>query len=414
MKRFLRSVSALVLAVTLCGASLCAVRAQELSAVCGEVTALSAVFSEAGEDTLRGIYVVSVPSAASGLVQYGSRTLRPGDVLSCDALSQLTLTPVGPEDSACELVYCPITPTGLSAAETLHIRLRSRKNSAPVAEDSALETYKNISNSASLRVSDPDGDELTYQLVKAPRRGSVELCGDGRFTYTPAKNKVGRDSFVFTATDAAGNVSEEATVSIRIVKPTDRAMYQDVSGTDAEYLAMWMKEQGLYSGRQIGGNLCFEPDAEVGRGEFLVMAMHLLGAGSAESQLSSGFSDESQTPVWMRPYIVSALRSGMISGVRGEDGMVFRPTLSLTRAEAAVMLQNILDLPSGSTAAFAGDESPVPVWAQEAVSALTQSGIPVDIPVSAEPITRLECAAMLCEVSRLQQQNALGAFYWEE
>ena len=93
-----------------------------------------------------------------------------------------------------------------------------------------LETYKNIANTGALDARDPEGDTLTYQLVKEPKRGTVELSPDGSFTYTPAQNKVGKDVFTYTATDSAGNVSNAATVTVKIVKPTDRAMYQDLSG----------------------------------------------------------------------------------------------------------------------------------------------------------------------------------------
>ena len=86
--------------------------------------------------------------------------------------------------------------------------------------------------------------KLTYQLVKEPKRGTVELHDDGSFTYTPGKNKVGKDSFVFTATDPAGNVSNEACVKIRILKPADKATYQDMSGDKDAFAAMWLKDQG--------------------------------------------------------------------------------------------------------------------------------------------------------------------------
>lgn len=88
----------------------------------------------------------------------------------------------------------------------------SGTNTAPVCEDGTLETYKNIANTGTLSATDQEDQELTYQLVKEPKRGTVELHTDGSFTYTPDKNKVGKDSFVFTATDPAGNVSNEACV----------------------------------------------------------------------------------------------------------------------------------------------------------------------------------------------------------
>lgn len=111
-----------------------------------------------------------------------------------------------------------------------------------------METYKNIANTGALAASDEDGDALTYQIVRAPKRGSVELADDGSFTYTPAHNKVGRDSFVYTATDPAGNVSNEARVKIKIVKPTDAATFADLAGDPLEYRAMALKDMGVYGG----------------------------------------------------------------------------------------------------------------------------------------------------------------------
>lgn len=278
-----------------------------------------------------------------------------------------------------------------------------------------FETYKNIANSAALPVSDPDGDALTYQLVRQPKRGTVELHEDGTFTYTPKENKVGKDSFTFTATDAAGNVSQEGVVKIKIIKPTDKTYYTDMAADPDEYLAMWLKEQGVYQGKSIAGNVCFEPDSTVGRGEFLVMAMTMLGAQAEDAELTSGFADEALTPGWMRPYIVSAFQSGMISGVSSEEGLLFRPSASLTGAEAAVMLQNMLRLPESDTkAVYAGSEaeSAVPVWAQSAVSTLSDAGITVPVSTSAEPITRRDAAQLLYDVWQLTQREDITTFYW--
>ena len=64
---------------------------------------------------------------------------------------------------------------------------------------------------------------------------------DGSFIYTPKKNKVGVDSFTYTATDASGKVSREATVTIQILKPTDARQYTDTVGLDCRFEAEWLK-----------------------------------------------------------------------------------------------------------------------------------------------------------------------------
>lgn len=370
--------------------------------------ALSAeVFSE--NEAFEGVYVASVPSQLDAEVSLGARTLRAGDVLDRSMLSQLLVLPAENRDASCELVYCPIEGGEVQPSRALELSILTGKNEAPVCRDVKFETYKNIANTGVLSASDPEGDTLTYQLVKEPKRGTVDIAPDGSFTYTPAQNKVGKDVFTYTATDSAGNVSNVANVTVKIVKPTDKAMYQDLAGDTLAYTAMWLKDRGVYTGKRIAGNLCFEPEGTLTRGEFLVMAMKLLGAEPESARLTSGFADESKTPAWMRPYIVSAFKSGMVSGVTSPDGMVFRPSSNLTRAEAAVMLQNILDLPQSQEAAVFSEDCAVPVWAQASVSALESAGISIPVTTSAENLMRREAAELLYECWTLCQNRETAA-----
>lgn len=370
--------------------------------------ALSAeVFSE--NEAFEGVYVASVPSQLDAEVSLGARTLRAGDVLDRSMLSQLLVLPAENRDASCELVYCPIEGGEVQPSRALELSILTGKNEAPVCRDVKFETYKNIANTGVLSASDPEGDTLTYQLVKEPKRGTVDIAPDGSFTYTPAQNKGGKDVFTYTATDSAGNVSNVANVTVKIVKPTDKAMYQDLAGDTLAYTAMWLKDRGVYTGKRIAGNLCFEPEGTLTRGEFLVMAMKLLGAEPESARLTSGFADESKTPAWMRPYIVSAFKSGMVSGVTSPDGMVFRPSSNLTRAEAAVMLQNILDLPQSQEAAVFSEDCAVPVWAQASVSALESAGISIPVTTSAENLTRREAAELLYECWTLCQNRETAA-----
>ena len=383
-------------------------QALELRVSSPDGLALSAeVFSE--NEAFEGVYVASVPSQLDAEVSLGARTLRAGDVLDRSMLSQLLVLPAENRDASCELVYCPIEGGEVQPSRALELSILTGKNEAPVCRDVKFETYKNIANTGVLSASDPEGDTLTYQLVKEPKRGTVDIAPDGSFTYTPAQNKVGKDVFTYTATDSAGNVSNVANVTVKIVKPTDKAMYQDLAGDTLAYTAMWLKDRGVYTGKRIAGNLCFEPEGTLTRGEFLVMAMKLLGAEPESARLTSGFADESKTPAWMRPYIVSAFKSGMVSGVTSPDGMVFRPSSNLTRAEAAVMLQNILDLPQSQEAAVFSEDCAFPVWAQASVSALESAGISIPVTTSAENLTRREAAELLYECWTLCQNRETAA-----
>ena len=282
-------------------------------------------FAKSVSSELTGIYVSQVPSAAIAQIYYGDRVLCPGDVLPSSVLGELTLQPVSRNDQTAAIVYLPITHSGVGQARTLEVGIFSGKNKAPTAQDVTMETYKNIANTAKFSASDPENEELTYQIITAPTRGSVEINADGTFSYTPAKNKVGKDTFTYVAVDPAGNTSNTATVSIEILKATDKMTFDDMRGDKDQFVAMWMRKTGIFSGEEVVGKTCFGPDKEVSRGEFLVMVMKMAGMQPDDAQLTSGFADESQTPEWMRPYLVSALRAGVISGVNSDDGLGVPP-----------------------------------------------------------------------------------------
>ncbi len=63
---------------------------------------------------------------------------------------------------------------------------------------------------------DADGDLLTTALVTAPAHGLLVMNADGSFTYTPAVNYSGVDSFTYRAADGASQ-SVLATVSLTVV-----------------------------------------------------------------------------------------------------------------------------------------------------------------------------------------------------
>lgn len=370
-------------------------------------------FTSAAAD---GIFLTSVPQETLATVRYGSRVLKAGDALPTEALGDLTLEAKCVTAQEVTIGYCTLSDGVLSGVQELKLSILPKKDQPPTAEDGSLETYKNIAGSGTLSAADPEGKPLTYNLVKEPKRGSVELHEDGTFTYTPDKNKVGKDSFTYTVTDSGGNTSQEAKISIEILKPTDKATYADMDGDSDAFYAMWLKEAGLFTGATVGGNLCFEPEKTVSRGEFLVMVMKLVDAQADETGLTSGFSDEAATPVWLQPYIVSALGSGMISGVSSEDGVVFRPEAALSRAEAAVMLQNVLQLPAptAKTVFSQTDADAVPAWAADATAALSAAGISLGDTAQADAITRREVAKLLYEVSNLIAGETLETFYWAQ
>jgi VCBS repeat-containing protein len=67
---------------------------------------------------------------------------------------------------------------------------------------------------------DPDGDSLSAVVVSGPAHGSLNLNADGGFTYTPAANFNGTDTFTYQASDGTAQ-SSPATVTITVTAVND-------------------------------------------------------------------------------------------------------------------------------------------------------------------------------------------------
>ena len=336
---------------------------------------------------LQGVCITALPDADSGTIMLGTRVIRTGDILTTGQLEQLTFQSLHTEtDRDVMVTYLPIYENKVDKSTTMTICIRGRVDKSPVAEDFALETYKNLPNSGPLKVYDPEGQMLKFTLVRAPKRGDVVLHADGSFTYTPKKNKVGTDSFTFTATDPAGNVSREATVTIQILKPSTQMPYSDTTGDSFRFAAEWLKHTGIFTGETVSRQLCFHPEQVVTRGEFTAMLVQVLGLQVDQDATYTGFTDD--TPTWLKPYLAAALRSGITASWPG--GSVFGSDKPITGAEAALLLQNALALPVTTAASASPTES--------ALQCLAENGFQIS---AEETLNRGQVAQLLYQANKL-------------
>lgn len=287
---------------------------------------------------------VELPEAVTGIcitalegdpVMLDGRRIREGDVLTAQQAGRLSFAD---GESAVTVGYLPIYEDRVESETELTFSLGRRENQAPVAEDQVLETYKNLPNTAGLKVHDPEEEALTYTLVRQPRRGTVEIGEDGSFTYTPKKNKVGIDSFTYTAADASGKVSREATVTVTILKPSDAAQYTDTLGKECRFAAEWMRHTGIFVAERVGEEACFGPDKTVTQGEFLAMLVKTLDIPREEQVDCPGYEE---APQWLKPYLAAAVRSGLTAGME-----TITAEEAITGAEAGLLLKNALDQPA--------------------------------------------------------------------
>ena len=377
-QRFLSALAAFLLGLSMLAVPTAAVEVDSGSTYCFS----PADFSQ--EEAIRGICITGLPKEELGSTLLGNRVLRPGDILTADQVAQMTFCPVKTEtDITAQVEYLPIYEGRVADPAVMTIGIRGKEDKPPVAEDSTAETYKNLPNTGKLRASDPEGEALTFTIVRQPKRGTVAIAEDGTFTYTPKKNKVGVDSFVYTATDPAGKTSREATVTVTILKPGDAPQYTDTTGTTCSFTAEWLKHTGIFQAEQIAGEPCFQPDKPVTQGEFLTMLVKTLDIPTEDAV----FTGSEDTPAWLRPYVAAAVRSGLTAGLPDQQVRADQP---ITGAEAAVILSNALDLAQSETSAE--EDSALPVWAASSVAALAREGMELE---AEAPLTRAEAAEVL-------------------
>ena len=134
-----------------------------------------------------------------------------------------------------DVTYVNVTlpPLRQNPASNSFYVFRFPANQPPVANDDSYTTEEDTELTVSAtgvlaNDSDPDNNPLTASLVTGPSHGTLTLNSDGSFTYTPASNFNGTDSFIYRAYDRT-LFSDPATVYIT-VNPVDDPPVLDAIG----------------------------------------------------------------------------------------------------------------------------------------------------------------------------------------
>ncbi len=114
---------------------------------------------------------------------------------------------------------------------TVNVKVKA-VNDAPTANDDSVTTQEDKSVSIALVGNDPDGDSLSYSVIKGPSNGSLKGTAP-KLRYSPKVNFNGSDSFTFKVSDKKTD-SEAATVSITVKSVNDAPMAYDDSVTTQE------------------------------------------------------------------------------------------------------------------------------------------------------------------------------------
>ena len=352
--------------------------------------------------TVRYITVMSVPSVTEGELLLGSSKVVAGQTLTADQLLNMTFHPSAEERMRASFTF---TANGGATAMICSLYLLDEVNYTPtvsMASSLALEvqTYKGVAAYGTLSAYDPDGDDLIFEIVSYPQNGTLTLTDTGRgaYVYKPFSSYVGPDSFTYVARDRYGNYSASATVSLTVDYSGTSITYADMKDSDAYGAALMVTEKGIMSGTQVGNQYYFYPDQTVSRVEFLVMVMNAAGIKDVPTCTATSFSDDAEIPETMKGYVAMAYSLGIINGQEKDGVLCFAPNDPLTRAEAAVMLENLLEPDQVPALSVFADHSMIPVWAADAMYSLNAVGIMTSANGYIAPdasVTRAEAAQML-------------------
>ena len=175
-----------------------------------------------GGTQLEGVQIITVPP--TGTLAFNNAAVQAGRLLTRTELltNGLTFTPVANSSGTPYTSFTFKISDGQflsTSAYTITINVAAT-NDAPTGYSYSITSTKNTTYSGTLPTAiDPENDSIVYSLHTLPLRGTCSISTDGTFSYTPATNFIGDDSFEYAVTDVWGayNIYKVSVVVISVV-----------------------------------------------------------------------------------------------------------------------------------------------------------------------------------------------------
>ncbi len=195
----------------------------------------------------------------------------------------------------------------------------------------------------------------------------------------------------FAGSTVIGNLTPQDTQT----HAENKITFSDIGGYDwAKAQIEYLCSKGIVSGRGDGE---FAPADKITRAEFITIIVNALGIKNSSAQCS--FDDVSQGD-WFHSYVASGVENGIIMG----SGASFMPNAQITRQDMAVIAARAcakLGKPLEGNATFT-DADMISDYAKAAVSALAGSGVIAGFPdgsfAPGENLTRAQAAVVIYNI----------------
>ena len=358
------------------------------------------------------VTVTALPGVTEGELMMGSVRVSEGQVISAANLRMMSY--LAADDTRESEASFRFTVNGSAYEMCCRVYLLEELNYSPTVSVAAsalsVNTHRDFVGYGNLSAYDPEGDAVTFEVVKAPRHGLVIMtdASCGEYVYLPRLGYTGTDSFQYVARDMYGNYSAAAEVKVEVSAPAVSVDYADMQGRREHNAVLTMTEKGIMRGVEEEGKVYFQPEVTVSRLDFLMMAMQTLGIGSVPTVGDTGFFDDADIPADAKGYVAAAYSLGYIKGSTNAQGeLCLFPNESITRAEAAVILRRMVDAEDAQLTPVFADSSDIPAWAGEAIATLSSLGVmtPTGGAISPnEQVTRGQTAMMLAALARVVEE----------
>jgi VCBS repeat-containing protein len=175
--------------------------------------------------------VTSLPPASEGVLYLsdGTTPVAAGTPITAAQAANLIFTPAANFNGTVTIAFTVTDNDGGTSAPANEVITVTPVNDAPTAVANSYTTNEDTSVSGNVLTDDTgagtdfdiDGDSITAVAgtFATAQGGSVTLAANGTFTYTPAANFNGSDSFSYTITD--GTLTSTATVTLTVTDVND-------------------------------------------------------------------------------------------------------------------------------------------------------------------------------------------------
>ncbi len=344
-----------------------------------------------GATDIVSVKITTLPPTESGVLKLGSVDVTPGEVIPAERISSLRFIPAAKGVRAV-FGFIPYE-SGYEEEFVCTISMNDALPPVPVTENDKIESLAGVTVNDTLPLKN-EIENVTFSIEDGASHGTVEIIDTltGQYCYTPDDAFYGTDTFTFYATSSSGERSNISKVTVKVHSNEKNFVYTDMENSEYHLAAAMLAKNDIMLGELKDGKRLFNPDKNVSRSDFLIMAMDT--ANIAPTEDAPTFADSESFAPYESKYIAAAEKLGIAVGIDTENGREFLPDQNITAEEASLIICRIGALEGYD---FIEDDISVSVMADEhydALGVLVSADMCASVDAGSD-ITRADAAKML-------------------